>query len=261
MMTKPPTLSDLGKARLLLSKGDPLFLAHWERALFIHFEVDPEVLQAQVPLPLDLYQGRAYVSLVAFTMRDLRPRFGGKLTKALFRPIATHTFLNVRTYVKNGDESGIFFMAEWVPNRLAAFLGPRTFGLPYRLGQLDYHHDHEAGELHGEVWAGRGAHGPTKPHLAYRATLGADTTYDACGAETLDAFLLERYTAYTIRFGKLCFFRIWHPPWSQTPVDLKLEDASLLLEMTGPARFVGAHYTVGAKDVWMGRPHRLQAGL
>jgi uncharacterized protein YqjF (DUF2071 family) len=88
-----PALSDLGKARLLSSKGDPLFFAHWDRALFIHFEVDPERRQAQVPLPLDLYQGRAFVSLGAFTMRDLRPRFGGNLAKALFGPIATHTFL------------------------------------------------------------------------------------------------------------------------------------------------------------------------
>ncbi|MFT4640844.1 MAG: hypothetical protein ACI8T1_004177 [Verrucomicrobiales bacterium] len=81
------------------------------------------------------------------------------------------------TYVKNGDEPGIYFMTEWVPNRLAAFLGPRTFGLPYRLGELAYHHNHEAGELHGDVWAGCGKDGQDTPHLAYRATLNPGMDY------------------------------------------------------------------------------------
>ncbi len=29
----------------------PLFKADWVRALFVHYRVDPGVLQAQVPLP------------------------------------------------------------------------------------------------------------------------------------------------------------------------------------------------------------------
>src|SRR6266511_817341 len=55
----------------------PLFYAHWMRAVFVHFEVEPAVLQNEVPFPLDLWQGRAFVSLVAFTMERLRPWIGG----------------------------------------------------------------------------------------------------------------------------------------------------------------------------------------
>ena len=32
------------------------------------------------------------------------------------------------------------FLAEWLPNRLSVLLGPATFGLPYRLGDIDYRH-------------------------------------------------------------------------------------------------------------------------
>ena len=252
-----PTLSDLGKARLLTSRGEPLFLAHWDRAVFLHFEVDPKILQPLTPVPLDLYHGRAFVSLVAFTMRDMRPRIGGNLTRALFKPIATHTFLNVRTYVKHGDEPGIYFMTEWVPNRLAAFLGPRTFGLPYRLGELDYEHQHETGQLQGEVWAVQGPHHENTPQLHYHAKIPPDTTYQPCKPNTLDAFLLEHYTAYTLRFGKLCYFRIWHPPWKQAPINAEITDTTLLDETVGPTQFIGGHYTPGAHDVWMGRPHAL----
>ena len=46
--------------------GDPLFLAGWKRALFLHYEVDAGELQAAVPFELDLWEGRqAIVSVVA----------------------------------------------------------------------------------------------------------------------------------------------------------------------------------------------------
>ena len=44
-----------------------------------------------------------------------------------------------------------------------------------------------------------------------------------------------------------------------TPLDLHLDDDSLLAAMGAwhdHARFIGAHYTPGARNVWMGRPLR-----
>ena len=117
---------------------DRLFRCAWERVLFIHYEVDPVALQPQVPFPLETFRGRAYVSLVAFTLRGLRFKWGP--------PLATHGFLNVRTYLPG---RGIYFLAEWLPHPLCVFLGPRLYGLPYRLGRLDYRHAHETGRLAG----------------------------------------------------------------------------------------------------------------
>src|SRR5258708_3228276 len=127
-------LSDAARRRILGARGEPLFYADWLRAVFIHYEADPEALQREVPFELDLDDGRAYVSLVAFTMRDMRPRIGGRLAAWLLKPIATHEFLNVRTYVRHGGETGIYFLAEWLSNPLSVWLGPLTFGLPYRFG-------------------------------------------------------------------------------------------------------------------------------
>src|SRR4051812_9887848 len=120
--------------------GAMLFVADWLDAIFIHFAVDPSALASQVPpqLELDVRDGCAYVSVVAFTQRNLRPTVGGALAAWLATPLATHEFLNVRTYVRHGNTRGILFLAEWIPNRLAALIGPRTYGLPYRLGQLCY---------------------------------------------------------------------------------------------------------------------------
>src|ERR1700720_156490 len=61
----------------------PLFVADWDDVLFLHFEVHPRDLQSAVPFELDLRDGRAYLSLVAFTQRRLRPAFGGRLARSL----------------------------------------------------------------------------------------------------------------------------------------------------------------------------------
>jgi len=58
--------SEAARCRLLSSPGEPLFIADWDRALMIHYEVDGVALQRKVPFELDLWNGRAFVSLVAF---------------------------------------------------------------------------------------------------------------------------------------------------------------------------------------------------
>src|SRR6266567_6854101 len=138
-----PSLSEAARARLLSVRAEPLFIADWSRVLMIHYEVDPVQLQRAVPFELDQHQGRAFVSVVAFTLRDMRPRLGGRFSAWLMKPISTHEFLNVRTYVKRAEETGIYFMTEWLSNRLSVALGPRLFGLPYRHGRIQYRRDDE----------------------------------------------------------------------------------------------------------------------
>jgi len=119
------TMNVVARRRILSYRGERMFLADWMRVLMIHFEVDADALQRDVPFPLDLRDGRAFVSLVSFTMENMRPRLGGRLAAWLLKPIATHDFLNVRTYVRLGGEVGIHFLAEWLSNRFAVRLaGP-----------------------------------------------------------------------------------------------------------------------------------------
>lgn len=237
---------------MLAHRGEPLFLARWDRAVFIHYEADPSLLQRQIPFPLDLRHGRAFVSLVAFTLSRMRPRVGGRLTEWLFHPIASHEFLNVRTYVRHAGESGIFFLAEWLSNPLSVRLGPRTFGLPYRFGHLRYAHAPGHGEILGTVIAKEG-------RLGYCAAISA-ASFDPSEAGSRTEFLLERYTAFTCQGRRRRLFRVWHEPWPQTPVEIEVTEDDLLAS-TGKwwrsAACVGANYSPGV-EVWMGRPHRIR---
>ncbi len=237
----------------VLNPGATWFRSDWSRALFIHYEVEAALLQPFVPFELDLWQGRALISLVAFTMRRLRPHRGGAAMEWLFRPIATHGLLNLRTYVRGSQESGIYFLAEWIPNRLSCWLGPLTYGLPYRLGALDYQHAHESGELGGRVQVDGAS-------FAYEAEFRAAESFQPAGPGSLGEFASERYTAFTGKGRIRRCFHIAHAAWPQREVSVKVTDDSLLRQgqpWFAGARFAGAHYSPGVTEVWMSRPRWL----
>jgi uncharacterized protein YqjF (DUF2071 family) len=81
---------------------------------------------------------------------------------------------------------------------------------------------------------------------------------------TLEEFLFERYSAFTMWHGLRRRFRVWHPPWKFASFEATVSHDSLL-EETGSwhreARFVGAHFAPGFSDVWMGRPRLIPRTL
>ena len=214
--------SDRARRRMSRPGERPMFLADWLDVLFVHFAVEPEVLQPCVPFPLDLYRGRAYVSLVAFTQRRPAPAPAGGSRRWRAVHWREHEFLNVRTYVRHGRERGIYFLAEWIPNRLACLVGPRMYGLPYRLARSRYRCLATAGRFgryDGAVAAPTGRLAWTAPR-----TRGEGTP----GRRGLEHFLLERYTAYTRRGPEPLRFRVWHEPWLRVRARVSLGDTSLL---------------------------------
>src|SRR5580704_8328323 len=72
----------------------------WLHLLFLHWAVDPEMLQRTLPqgLLVDTYEGRAWLGIVPFYMRHVRP---------VRLPLLSSNFLelNLRTYVK--DRHGV----------------------------------------------------------------------------------------------------------------------------------------------------------
>ena len=227
----------------------PLLVADWTDAVFVHFTLDPGLLQPHVPFELDLHDGKAYVSLVAFTQERLRPRIGGRLSAALSGPLATHHFLNVRTYVRVGNQRGIYFLCEWIPNRLAALLGPTLYGLPYRLARLRYARRPERGFARHEIVAGK--------KLAFDVSWDASAPLQPVRPDTLDEFLLERYTAFTWHRGIAKCFKVWHEAWPQCRARAFMREIDLLNRMSLPDRTwapAGAHYSPGSHNVALSQP-------
>ena len=120
----------------LKAAGGTILMTDWRDAVFFNLAVDPAALQPIVPYPLDLFEGNAYVSIVAFDQIRFRTPLLGGLPSPLVRPLGSHLFCNLRTYVNYNGEPGIFFMREWVPNPVGPLFAPYTYGLPYKFSRV-----------------------------------------------------------------------------------------------------------------------------
>jgi uncharacterized protein len=129
LTTRPPTTPS---ATVPETRAPGVFLtAEWRQLLMVNYVVDPGVLTPLIPAgtELDLWQGRAYVSLVGF--RFLNTRVWGL-------PIPFHRNfdeVNLRFYVRRrvGDEwrTGVTFVKEIVPRRAVAFVAKTLYNENY----------------------------------------------------------------------------------------------------------------------------------
>ena len=249
--------SALARARLLSLKDDPFLFANWERVVFLHYLIAPEVLRPPVPEPfeLELHEGKACVSLVALTMRHFRPCRPCSLVAWPFRPIARQCFLNVRTYVRWGDEPGALFLQGWLSKPFGIGAPLSGLGLPCGFGSLEYGHGCEGGVLSAVVKQS-GARG-----FAYHATIEPHAEFQPCEPGSLAAFAMERYSGFFCWGNRRLIFRVWHPPWLQKPLEATVEEDSLLrgkFPWFKEAKLAGANFAPGFERVWLGRAHRLE---
>lgn len=103
---------------IIPSSGSENFLkGSWKNLIFLNYAVDPEILKPHLPkgCEIDLFEGKAYISLVALQFLNLN-------VMGLSVP-GFHAFpqINLRFYIKYGEQRGIRFLREYLPSRLAAF--------------------------------------------------------------------------------------------------------------------------------------------
>jgi uncharacterized protein YqjF (DUF2071 family) len=234
-----------------------MFVASWNRLLFIHYRVPEKVLQDEVPFPLLTHSGSAWVSLVAFSQEGFRWSRGGHALDWTLGGVCSHPFLNVRTYVDVGGEPGVYFLKEWVTSSLSTLIARSIYGLPFTCSWIDYDHQSQAGLLTGHVLS---ADEPGQ--FVYEGRLDACPDYAMQEAGSLGAFLVEHYTAYTRQSIGAMRFRVWHEPWRLTDVNITVLDDSLL-SLSGDwfhsAELSHAQYTPGLRHVLMGAPALLRS--
>jgi uncharacterized protein YqjF (DUF2071 family) len=190
----------------------PFLTARWTDLLLVTWKVPDELLLPRLPpgIVLDRWEGSALASLVAFDFAETRA-FGLKWPGLVRFPE-----LNLRFYVRHGNERGVCFVREYVPNPLLAATARLLYNEPYRA--VPYRKDHAAhllsvgGRNHRIAWKSRGE-------------LFAPST------DTAAHFLKEHSHGFGhTRGGKLLSYRVDHPIWRIWPeVEPKLEiDTGLL---------------------------------
>jgi uncharacterized protein YqjF (DUF2071 family) len=193
----------------------------WVDVLFAHWPLPVEVLRARVPQPLELdtFDGRAWVSVVAFRIDPFRTR--GLPMQTRFPE------LNLRTYVKLEDKPGVYFFSLDAASHTAV-LGART------LFRLNYYYAAISVTGHGRIeFVSRRLESPRADFRAAYRTAGEPLMH---GSGSLEDWLVERYCLYATRGGSRVFrVQIHHLPWVLQPASAELEPASLFAASNLPA--------------------------
>lgn len=105
------------------------FYQEWNKAIFLHWEIAPELLEQFIPknLQIDTFKGKAWISLVAFTIEKIRPR-----QLPSFAPISKFHEINLRTYVIKDHKPGVYFLNIEAEKLLSAYIAKKNFRLTLR---------------------------------------------------------------------------------------------------------------------------------
>jgi uncharacterized protein YqjF (DUF2071 family) len=180
----------------------------------LNYDVPATSLAPFVPrgTSLDLWQGRALVSVVGFRFLD---------TRVVGVPIPFHRDfdeVNLRFYVRremsDGEvRRGVVFVRELVPRPLIAWVARALYNEPYRALPMRSEVPSVASDTPGLLryaWRRRTANGLAWEHVAARVVGGAAVPDDGTEAQ----FITEHYWGYTPqRDGSTVEYEVRHPSW------------------------------------------------
>lgn len=206
-------------------KGPAVMYQKWRSLAFLHFSLDPAVVQALLPrqLEVDTYPDadgveRAWVGLAPFRMKGVRPR---GLPPA--PGLSAFPETNVRTYVhRAGREPGVWFFSLDAANAVACWAARRFFALPYYHARMRCVEHGDTVDYRSErLWRERGD-APSE----IRCSVGEPLPPAEPG--TLEFFLIERYVLYAVREGQTFTGRVHHPPYPLRTAQVEESQTSLL---------------------------------
>jgi uncharacterized protein YqjF (DUF2071 family) len=224
----------------------------WESLTYLHWDVEPEAVQALLPAGLvpDVIDGRAWVGLVPFRMAGIR--LG---TPGLMLPWSTFAETNVRTYVVGPDGGrGVYFHSLDVPALAPTLVARLGFRLPYCTAamRIDTRGD-RVGYLARRRWpAASGRSGPASSRVIVR--VGA--LVPAAEQTALDVGLSAQWALYTgSRSGGILKVDVRHAAW-------RLREATV--EVVEDELVTAAGYDLGGRapvNVRHAEPVEVHTGL
>lgn len=184
------------------------FYQEWNEAVFLHWQVEMEDLMEFVPkdLEIDLFEGKPWISLVAFNMERIRPRYLPSLS-----PISNFGEINIRTYVKFKGKTGVYFLSMEGGKKLSCFVAKTLSELPYRYSKMNrdvgtFKSSNTVYNDHFEVEFG------IKEKLSQKTEI--------------DKWLTERYGLFQDAKNFINEFEIHHIEWPVNNIEIKSKTIS-----------------------------------
>ncbi len=176
----------------------------WEDLLFLHWEANAEVIQSTLPqgLTVDCHEDKAYLAIVPFKMRAIRPR---GLPAVPY--LSNFLECNVRTYVHDSDGvPGVWFYSLDTDRWIAYWIARKFFRLPYVWSRMRHqqHDQNRRYQVHRRAEIESSGY-------AFEAERASHVTEPG----SLPFFFLERYLLYSFdsRHEQLFRGRVYHKPY------------------------------------------------
>ncbi len=198
----------------------------WAHLLFLHWTWEPEAVQRTLPagLTVDTWEGKAWVGLVPFFMRRVRPA-----GLCAVPGISDFLELNVRTYVHDErGRPGVWFYSLDCNQWLAVKIARTFFHLPYEHAEMNATVDGVSGEVAygARRINARGRELGRESRFRYRAVGGSSEAAPG----TREFFLAERYTlfAHDAGRGQLWAGQVAHMPYRLSVADVPEWDDTMM---------------------------------
>ncbi len=212
------------------------FYQEWNKAIFLHYQVDLTELKKFVPkeLVIDLFDGKPWISIVAFTMEKIRPK-----NLPSFPPISDFDEINIRTYVKSTNKTGVYFLSIEGGKNLSCKVAKGVSELPYRFSEIK-RTDNKYQSKNSEF----------NDRLDIEFTIGKELKEKT----ELDKWLTERYALFQDSSQSINEFDIHHLEWPINQIDVQKLDFSYPrfenLITKEPSKI---HYSKGVKVLAWGK--------
>jgi len=207
-----------------------LFHMRWCDLAFLHWPVDPAIIRPSIPaaLEIDTFDGQAWIGVVPFRMENVRPRFAPPIP-------GTGAFpeINVRTYVRSGARTGVWFFSLDATSRLAVRAARWAFNLPYLDAEIVIASrgesvDYRSRRVHREA-----------PPAAFQGTYRPTGASRRAAVGSLEHFLVERYCLFALsQKGEVGYMDVHHMPWPLQPATAAIEvntmTSGLAADLGGP---------------------------
>lgn len=188
----------------------------WKDLIMSTYEVDKSILQPYLPpnTELDLYNGKALMSLVAFTFSKIK-FFGIKIPfHQCFGQI------NFRFYAKSkiDGSKGVVFIREYAPKFLIAFIGNKIYNEPYYFKRIN----HNKYKTQNKI---------SLKYIYQNSFIQTNTALktEELVPKTLKHFIVDRYIAFVKnKNNKTLKYHIFHKPWKTYQLEKTFFNDNLL---------------------------------
>ena len=154
--------------------------------LFAHWPIDAGALRPYVPrsLTIDTYDSSAWVGFVAFRVESI------ETANTSIPAVAPFLNLNLRTFVQDGSQTGIYFLSSDIDSQAATAIGHRLFG--FAVYQARMHQRNRSGVI--DFKSERTGHEGRKTGLQVRYEPTGGVFQPEPGS--VEEFLIERSRYY-----------------------------------------------------------------